>query len=151
MGFAAGPAKERGGVLPRTATSSNPGLIQNPTVNYTNPAAIGTLTFAPVINQFGTATISVVVTDDGGTANGGIDSVTNTFIVTITAVNDPPTLSTLTNITIVEDAGLQTVNLTGISPGPANEAGQVLTVTSASSNPGLIPNPTVNYTSANSS
>ena len=51
-------------------------------------------------------------------------------------------------MTINENAGLQTVNLSGISSGAANQV-QTLTVTAASSNPGLIPNPTVNYTSPN--
>jgi hypothetical protein len=48
-----------------------------------------------------------------------------------------------------ENAGLQTVNLTGISSGATNEF-QTLTVTATSSNPALIPTPAVNYTSPNS-
>src|SRR5262249_56892005 len=42
-----------------------------------------------------------------------------------------------------------TVNLTGISSGASNQV-QTLTVNATSSNPGLVPNPTVNYTSPNS-
>src|SRR6185369_15679750 len=148
-GISAGPANENSQVLTVTSTSSNPTLIANPTVNYTSPNATGTITFTPLANQFGSATISVVVKDDGGTANGGIDSVTNTFVVTVTAVNDPPTLAALTNLSIVEDAGLQTVNLGGISFGPANETGQTITITATSGTPSLIPNPAVNYTSPN--
>ena len=60
----------------------------------------------------------------------------------------PPTLDPLTDMIINENAGLQTVNLTGISCGTSNEA-QTLTVTAVSSNLGLIPNPTVTYTSPN--
>ena len=60
----------------------------------------------------------------------------------------PPTLNTLTDMTINENAGLQTVNLSGITSGAANEA-QTLTVTAVSDNPGLIPNPMANYTSPN--
>jgi hypothetical protein len=60
----------------------------------------------------------------------------------------PPTLNPLTDMIINENAGLQTVNLTGINSGAANEA-QTLTVTAVSSNPGLIPNPTANYASPN--
>jgi hypothetical protein len=63
-------------------------------------------------------------------------------------VNNQPTLNTITNLVLNENAGLQTVNLSGISSGAANE-NQVLNVTAVSSNTGLIPNPTVNYTSAN--
>ncbi len=64
-------------------------------------------------------------------------------------VNQQPTLNPMSNLMLDEDAGLQTVNLTGISSGASNEV-QVLTVTASSSNPGLIPNPTVSYASPNS-
>ncbi len=82
-GIAPGPANESSQTVTITATSGNPSLIPDPTVNYTNPAATGTLTFASVTNVLGAATITVVVQDNGGTANGGVDSVTNTFTVTV--------------------------------------------------------------------
>src|SRR5205085_1574440 len=66
----------------------------------------------------------------------------------ISLPNQPPTLNSLVNLTINENAGLQTVNLSGISSGATNEA-QVLTVTAISSNPALIPPPMVNYSSPN--
>lgn len=135
-------------VLTVTASSSNPGLIPNPTVNHTSPSATGSLSYAPVAHANGTATITVVVTDDGGTASGGVDAVTNTFTVTVTAVNDAPTLGAIGNVNIAEDAGMQTVNLAGVSAGGGET--QALTVTASSSAPLLIPNPTVNYTSPGS-
>jgi len=73
-----------------TATSDNTGLIPNPTVNYTSANATGSLTFTPVANQSGSATITVTVNDGGGTANGGVETVTRTFTVTVNAVNDAP-------------------------------------------------------------
>jgi hypothetical protein len=63
-------------------------------------------------------------------------------------VNQPPTLNAINNLTINENAGLQTVSLSGITSGATNE-NQTLTVTAASSNTGLIPKPTVNYTNVN--
>ena len=78
-----------------TATSSNPGLIPNPTVTYTSPNATGSLTYTPVANASGTATITVTVTDNGGTANGGVNTFSRTFTVTVTAVNDAPTLDAI--------------------------------------------------------
>src|SRR5207245_1788222 len=131
-----------------TATSSNPGLIPNPTVTYTSPGATGSLSFTPAANQSGTATITVTVTDDGGTANGGVNTITRTFTVTITAVNRAPTLDAINDpAAILEDAGAQTINLTGIAAGGGES--QTLTITATPSNPGLIPNPTVSYTSPN--
>jgi len=61
------------------------------------------------------------------------------------ATNQPPTLNAITNLSINENAGLQTVSLSGITTGDTN-GNQTLTVTAVSSNTGLIPNPTVNYT-----
>ena len=128
-----------------TAVSSNPALIPNPTVSYASANSTGSLTFTPINNVRGTATISVSV-NDGGASN---NIVTRTFSVTVNAVNQNPTLNGPGNLTINENAGLQTVSLIGISSGAANEA-QTLTVTAVSSNPALIPNPTISYASASS-
>ena len=53
------------------ATSSNPSLIPNPTVSYTNPKTTGTLTYTPVPNSTGTAVITVTVMNNGNTTFGG--------------------------------------------------------------------------------
>jgi len=66
------------------------------------------------------------------------------------STNQPPTLNLINAVTINENSGQQTVNLSGITSGAANE-NQNLTVTAASSNPTLVPNPTVNYVSPNTS
>jgi len=128
-----------------TATSSNPGLIPNPIVTYTSPSATGTIRFTPAPLAFGSATVTVQV-NDGGASN---NLVTRTFTVTVNPVNQAPTLNALVNITINENSGLQAVNLAGISSGATNE-NQTLVITATSSNPGLIPHPTVTYTSPNS-
>jgi hypothetical protein len=63
-----------------------------------------------------------------------------------TAVNAPPTINTISNVTINEDDSLQTVAFSGISDGDLFST-QTVAVTSASSNLALIPNPTLAYTS----
>src|SRR5690606_1371650 len=56
-------------------------------------SATGVLTYTPAADASGTATISLALADNGGTANGGIDtSPTQTFVITVTAVNDLPVL-----------------------------------------------------------
>lgn len=45
------------------------------------------MSYTPVANANGTATITVTVTDDGGTANGGVNTVSQSFTVTVTPVN----------------------------------------------------------------
>jgi hypothetical protein len=69
---------------------SNPALFARiPFVN-----ASGVLTFTPALHTAGTATFTVVVQDNGGTANGGQDlSLPQTFTITVTPVATPPSLS----------------------------------------------------------
>ena len=114
-----------------TASSSNTGLIPNPTVTYTSPNATGSIRFTPVASAFGSAVITVTV-NDGGASNNVIS---RTFTVTVNSVNQAPTLNTLADLTINESASQQTVNLSGIGSGAANES-QTLTVTASSSNTG---------------
>ena len=135
-------APDESDTLAVTASSSNPGLIPAPVVNYTSPDATGSLTFIPNVFVNGSATITVTV-NDGGTSN---NIVSRTFTVTVNPVNQPPTLDALADRTINENSGRQTVALSGIGSGGANET-DTLVVTASSSNPGLIPTPTVGYTS----
>ncbi len=66
--------------------------------------------------------------------------------MTVTAVNDAPTLDPIADpAPILEDAGEQTISLTGIAAGLSES--QSLTITATSSNPGLIANLSVSYTS----
>ncbi|MFN9035536.1 MAG: Ig-like domain-containing protein, partial [Planctomyces sp.] len=147
-GISAGGAESQ--PLKVTATSSNTALIADPTVIYTSANATGTVKYTPVADQHGTAVITVVVEDgglDGNLSTSGDNlTVTKTFTVTVTPVNDAPTLDQPADVAIDEDAGEQTVSLTGISAGGGES--QHLKVTASSSNPGLIATPTVVYTSA---
>jgi class 3 adenylate cyclase len=127
-----------------TATSSNLGLIPNPTVNYNSPNSTGSITFTPVALAFGSAIVSVTV-NDGGASN---NVVSRSFTVTVNPVNQAPTLTALANVSINEGDGVQSVSLAGITSGATNET-QTLMVTATSSNPSLVPSPTVNYTSPN--
>jgi hypothetical protein len=133
-----------------SASSDNAALVPDPTVHYTSAGATGTLTYTPLAGAQGTATITVTVKDDGGTANGGVDTTVRTFKVRVAPhVNQPPTITPIADpAPILPGAGQQTVTLTGISGGP--DETQTVTITATSSNPALLPNPQVNYTSPNS-
>ena len=126
------------------AISSNPALIPNPTVTYSSPNSTATLTFTPKPNSYGSVSMTVLV-DDGAPSNNAI---IRSFTVTVKPVNSPPTLNAIADLTINENSGSQTVNVSGITSGSPNEI-QPLTLIAISSNPGLIPNPTVNYSSPN--
>ncbi len=110
--------------------------------------AAGQFRFAPVADASGTgyASFTFQVQDNGGTANGGanLDPSPNTVTVNVTAVNDAPTLTDPADLT-VQIAVSQTVNLTGITAGGGETQG--LSVTAASDNTAVVPNPTVSYLS----
>src|SRR5258706_600992 len=73
-------------------------------------AANGTLTYTPAANANGAATVTVQIHDNGGVANSGVDtSASQTFTITVTAVNDAPSFTKGGNQTVLEDAGAQTV------------------------------------------
>jgi len=73
--------------------------LENPEFFSVQPTVslLGQLTFTLAPNAFGTNTITVVVTDNGGTFNGGVDATTNTFVIEIQAVNDAPSFVINTN------------------------------------------------------
>ncbi len=120
-----GPADESAQTLVFTVTNDNNDLFAiRPAIS-----ASGTLTFTPANNINGSAIVSVVLMDNGGTANGGDDaSPTQTFTITITTVNDEPSFTKGADQEVLEDAGAQTINswATNLSKGPANESGQTL-------------------------
>jgi hypothetical protein len=105
------------------------------------------LKFTPTLNS--TVNGSFQVQASLSASNAGLGGSLATATITVNSVNDAPTLDAIGNLTINEDALLQTVNLTGISAGGGES--QTLVITATSNNTGLIPNPTVNYTSPNAS
>ncbi|MCA9212723.1 MAG: DUF4347 domain-containing protein, partial [Planctomycetales bacterium] len=71
-GFSAGPSNES----TQTLVSYNVSNVSNAALFSVQPGvnASGDLSFTPAADQFGTSTFDVTVTDNGGTANGGIDT-----------------------------------------------------------------------------
>lgn len=113
---------------------TNPGLFQSVAITGT------TLTLQLTPNESGSSDITVRFMDEAGAF------VEEIFTVTVNPINDQPTLDGLTPLAVDEDASEQTVSLTGISTGAANEL-QGLTITATSSDPSVVPNPVVDYTS----
>jgi len=106
-------------------------------------AATFTLTVSsPLIGTLTNLVAGTAATADPVAANNSASS------ITASVANQPPTLGSLANLTLAENAGLQTVSLSGISSGSAGEV-QTLAVTAVSSNPSLLPNPAVSYSSPN--
>ena len=135
--MSAGPADEAGQTLTFAVTDNTNAALFSiaPAV-----ASNGTLTFTPAADVFGSATITLTLSDDGGTANGGADtSAPQTFLITVTNINDAPSFTKGADQTVLEDAGAQTAAgwATAISAGP-NESSQTVTFAiTANTNPAL--------------
>ena len=134
--LSAGPTNESSQVLSFLVTTDHPELFAaQPAID-----AVGTLTYTPAADAHGTATVRVVLKDNGGTANGGVDRATvQTFVITLLSANDAPTFVKGADQTVSENAGAQTVFgwASGISAGPDDEASQALTFLVASDRPEL--------------
>ena len=92
-GISAGPTDESDQQLTFEVTNNT-----NPDLFSTQPsvAANGTLSYTPAANANGSAAVTVRLEDNGGIANGGVDtSAEQTFVINVTAVNDAPIVSNL--------------------------------------------------------
>jgi hypothetical protein len=148
-----GPGESQTVTFTVTNTNNSLFLVQ-PAVN-----SPGDLTFTLAANANGSAAVFVTATDDGGTANGGVNTFGPlTFAITVTAVNDAPSFTKGPDQSVLEDCLAQTVNgwATALSPGPADEAGQTLSfdiVSNTNSSlfsiqPSVSPTGTLSYTPA---
>ena len=110
---------------------------------------MGTINFTPVANQSGTATISVTVEDAGldndFSTGGDNQTTTQTFTITVNAVNDSPAIDPLDDVSVEEDSAITSINLKGITAGSGES--QVLRVTAVSANTELIATPQISYQS----
>jgi hypothetical protein len=129
-----GPSDESGQHVTLGLASDHPELFA------VQPALTqsGTLTYTPAADAFGIAHVTVTAKDDGGTANGGVDTSSKTFTITLRPVNDAPTFVPGGNVTVLENAGAQTLTwASGVGAGPSNEAGQVVSFSTSNDDASL--------------
>jgi len=101
--------------------------------------ANGHLTYTLAPNQYGNATVTVQIHDNGGTDGGGVDtSPPQTFNIEVLFVNQPPTITAPTELYIVENSGLNSLmNWATLTGGPSNEPFQFLLTSFNLDNPDL--------------
>ena len=131
-----------------SATSSDTNVILVPVVTYTPSDTSGSVVLTHASDGVtGTSTITVTVTDSGGA------STTMSFDVTVLSVNDPPTIDSVSDVTVLEDSGPISIDLTGIGVGGhGEESAQMVSVVSAtSSDTNVILVPVVTYTPSDTS
>jgi len=126
--FVIGDVETAVGSLTLSKSSSNTTLVPSANIVLGGTGVNRTVTVTPAANQSGTATITLTVND--GTA-----SRSDTFLLTVNAVNDPPTVSNITDKTTAEDTATAAIAFT---VGDVETAAVSLTVSGASSNPALV-------------
>ena len=129
LGFTVGDAETAAGSLTLGKSSSNPSLVPTNSIVLGGSGANRTVTVSPAANQNGTATITVSVND-------GQFTVSTNFVVTVSAVNDAPTISAIANQTILANGTTGPLNFTVAD---VDTAVGSLTLSGGSSNPTLVP------------
>ncbi|MCP3936503.1 MAG: tandem-95 repeat protein, partial [Actinomycetia bacterium] len=131
-----GPSNEKSQSVAFSLVTANPGLFSAvPAVS-----ASGDLTFTPAVGATGQTSVTVTLSDSGGTGSGGVDtSQPAVFDITVNDVNDPPSFLAGDDITVPEDSPAQGIAewATAITPGPADESSQTVSFTVTVSNPDL--------------
>ena len=128
--FTLGDVETQPAELAITGSSSNTVLVQNADIIFGGDGASRSVTVTPVANQFGTTIITVAV-DDGSLTTS------ETFELTVTAVNDAPTITHILDRTIDEDTNTGPIAFT---LGDVDNPPPGLTIIGTSSNPELVPN-----------
>jgi len=113
---------------------------------YTNKISVGKATTEATISGLIQGAIYCFVATTYSAS--GVESARSSQLVYLVPVfvNQPPTLGAISNLTVIENAGLQTVSLSDITSGSTTE-NQTLAVTATSSTTNLIFNPAVSYIS----
>src|SRR5439155_25831327 len=96
ISFTVGDAETAAASLVVSGSSSNPTLVPDANIAFGGSGANRTVTVTPAANQSGTATVTVTVSDGSLTSS-------DTFVLTVTAVNDAPTISDIADQTTNED------------------------------------------------
>ncbi|MBI4657808.1 MAG: immunoglobulin domain-containing protein, partial [Verrucomicrobia bacterium] len=131
LNISKGPTNEASQILTFTATPANSNLFAVlPAIT-----SAGLLSFQPRTNVNGTTVVTVVLTDNGGTALGGTNRADGqTFTIDVTPQNDPPMITGLKAVTLPED---KTTNV-NFTVGDIDTAVASLLMSARSSNTDLV-------------
>ncbi len=127
--FTVGDADTDAALLVMSRVSSNPVLLPTNNIVFGGSGSNRTVTLTPVANASGSATITLTVSDGTNTAS------TN-FLLTVTPVNDAPSIGGVGSQIINEDSATAQLNFT---VGDVETPALNLAVSGGSSNPALVP------------
>ena len=106
LSFTVGDVETAAGSLTLIKGSSNQTLVPTANIVFGGSGATRTVTITPAANQTGTATITVTVSD-------GQLSAATSFVLTVNALNTPPTISSIVAPAINEDTATGALPLHG--------------------------------------
>ena len=118
-----------------SGSSSNGSVVPNGNITFSGTGSSRAVTVMPAPNQFGTTTIAVTVSD-------GIASTSTSFLLTVVAVNDPPTIASIANQTTMEDVPVSAIPVTFGDP---ETAAASLTLSGRSLNATLVPDSNIAF------
>ncbi len=137
-----------------TATSTDQAVIPNSqiVVSFNGISTTANVRVTPI--QFGslpvkTCNINFTITDNGGTVLGGSNQTIYTIPVNVFPTYfSPPSFKHIPDqIDNVTNQGTRTITITGINDG--NNGARISSIVAVSGNTGILPNPTVSYTTGN--
>lgn len=117
------------GSLTLHGSSSNTALIPKDNIAFGGSGANRTVKVTPAANMSGNSTITLTVSD-------GTKDKNTSFVVTVNAVNDTPTITSIANKTINEDGNTGNIDFT---VGDVETLASALTLSSSSKNRALVP------------
>src|SRR5262245_49446887 len=94
--FTVGDLETPAGSLTLSGSSDNPSLVPTSAIVFGGSGAARTVRVIPPFNQFGTATVTISVSD-------GTDTTSDTFLLTVNSINDVPFISDIPDQNINED------------------------------------------------
>ena len=94
-------------------SGDNPALVTNLQVGYVSPDTAGTLNYSLAPGQVGAEQITVTVKNDGSETQGGVNTFTETFVVT---VNSSAPTARAQVVTTLENQPTSPIVLAGIDP-----------------------------------
>ncbi|XOV79630.1 MAG: tandem-95 repeat protein [Aestuariibacter sp.] len=112
-----------------SASSNNQTLVSTGNISLSGTSGSRSIKVTPKANHSGTATITVTVSD-------GVHTASESFVLTVNPVNDPPSVSGIANQSIIEDS---TTGNIGFTIADEETSAGSLSVSATSSNQTLLP------------